>query len=458
MENNVVLITIDCLRADHLSCYGHKRETTPFIDSLANEGIRYENAYANGPFTSASFLSILASAYPLDFEKMLPVSKNIPLLSKLLKKIKIRTAAVHSNPYLSTYYGYNQGWDYFEDFIHTKSRPKRRKRSSLKRDVKDLIKQLIPKKLRIIIKLFSGFHGPYENAEIITDNAINWLKKNKDSPFFLWLHYMDLHEPYFILNTNINRKYSKDLSFLSQIRVLDKNKKNINVIENVVNIYDDKLNYIDNNLERLFNFLKKENKLENTFLILTSDHGQEFFEHGNFGHAARFYNEILHIPLVLYGPSIEKNVNGDLVSQLDIAPTILHFFNLQAPREYQGHNLLSRGEYKNDFIISETLHNEKGVYIHNNEIFPGSFRTYALQTKEWKYIHKTKENNLYDFELYNLINDPREQKNLAHKETEKLKEFQSKVEAHILDQRKSKSTEREKLNKKINELRNLGKL
>ena len=452
---NVILITIDCLRADYLSCYGYKRKTTPFIDFLAREGLCFENAFANGPFTAASFLSILASAYPLDFKDQLPLPEDAILISEILKNKGIKTAAIHSNPYLSSFYGYNRGWDYFRDFLHVNSKNGIEKIQKGKK-IKYLIKKFLPKRvveLHFFLKhLLGKYKTGYENAETITNHAIQWLD-NKKSPFFLWLHYMDLHEPYSILNMNIKRKYSEDISRLSQMKLLAKQYIEQEDIKDIVNIYDDKLSYLDKYLEQLFYFLKNKGLLKNTIMILTSDHGQEFFDHGQFGHHARFYDEILHIPLILFGPEIKKQRNRNLVSHLDIAPTVLYFYNIPIPKEYRGHNLILN--HANDYIISEAAHNEKGVYIQSHKIFPSNFMTYAIRTKNWKYIHQEKE-----CELYDLRKDPKEEHNISNID-EKITNGFSKILEYHLTKRKNiyrGKKDKEEIRQKIKGIKALGKL
>ncbi|MFC2001651.1 sulfatase [Chloroflexota bacterium] len=428
MNRNVILITIDCLRADHLGCYGYGRETSPFLDQLAANGVTFQNAFANGPFTAAAFLSILASAYPLDFEHQTPLPKKAVLISETLKAKGIATAAIHSNPYLSAFYGYNRGWDYFEDFMY----PTIGKRgNTLGRVVPERVKGLYQ-----FLKLCLFGVKPFENAAAINTCAINWLNQNKDSSFFAWLHYMDIHEPYLVYSTGIRQKDSKNISRISQIKSLinsQKGKLTPEDLRNFVAIYDDKLRYIDEQLKSLVNFLKNNELLDNTLLIITSDHGQEFLDHGGFGHVARFYDELIHIPLILSGPEIAGHSDDSLVSQIDICPTILHFYGIPSPIEYQGCNLLENSD--REYIISEAAHNERGVYLEGNKIYPSEFRTYAIRTERWKYIGKYRNSNSIGSELYDLQNDPQEKIDIASTRQQVTREF-----AQILDYRLSKRT------------------
>jgi len=350
---NVILITIDCLRTDHVGCYGYSRNTTPFIDALASKGTVFTHFFANGPFTSAAFPAILSSSYALDNGKVISL-KGRTLVSEILQREGITTAGIHSNLYLSSQFGYDRGFDYFEDFLNNAK--SKRSPSGLKilaEKINDEINTILKKKnfipllqkkslLKNCILLRSI---PYSSAEEITKYAVKW-SNNISSSFFLWIHYMDLHEPYVILNTNIPQTYSKSLSRFSQSKVITPTKKST---YDIFNIYDDKLRYIDSQIQLLHTHIEKEKK--DTVMIISSDHGQEIFDHGNFGHRARYYEEILHIPLIISGPIIGKEVINRMYSQVDISPTILSFFTISPPPHYCGLSLFSESK---KMIISES--------------------------------------------------------------------------------------------------------
>lgn len=442
MTKNVILITIDCLRKDHLSCYDYERMTTPYIDYITSRGIKFENAFANGSFTVASFLSILSSAYPLDLKLQLPLSKDTTLISEILQKNGIKTAAIHSNPYLSDFYGYNRGWNYFKDFLDESSQ------GELKNTVKNKMKCFTPKKFQNFFnttKLFLIGVNAYENAEKVTNYAMDWVNENKNSSFFLWFHYMDLHEPYCLYNTNIKRKFSNNLSRLSEMNLL-KGDITIKNIKNIIDIYDDKLRYVDEQIKIFVSFLEKSSLMNNTLLIITSDHGQEFFDHSNYGHTARFYEEIIHIPLILSGPGIDRHITNNLVSQIDLPPTILNFFNIAKPEKYQGNDLLNNKN--SEFIISEVAHNENGVYIMNNKIYPSLFKIYAIRTKRWKFICKFDNKKCIGYELYDLLNDPKEEKTITNLKVIASRCFKI-LQLHLSKRKKLELKNKIKMDKKI---------
>ncbi len=439
---NVILLTIDCLRASNLNCYGYARETSKNIDLLAGRGRVFKNAYANGPFTCASFPSILASVYPLDAQRMLPLSPDVRILPQFLDGIK--TAGITSNPYLSSYYGFNRGWDFFEDFIKTKKTPKRQGK-----DVLGLLKKAIPPTLRAAVRTFTSTSNFYEDAGTITGLGIDWLAKNSESDFFMWLHYMDLHEPYKLLGTNIPQKYSANISINDQRKVLEL-KKEHKTLKNIVDIYDDKLLYVDQKIGELNEFLMESGLSERTTIILTADHGQEFYEHGRFGHSARFYNEILHIPLIICGPGVTPGIDNGLVMQIDIAPTILGLYNKQIPREFKGLNLF--GEDRHQYVLSETRHDKDGVYIKNNTFYEPNFETYAIQNLKWKFIYSLTNGALFSKEAYDLTSDPEEKINVCAYGCEWVHMLQTKLDEHRTQRIDS---ERGKINTSIKNITNL---
>lgn len=443
-QPSVVLITVDCLRAQNMSCYGYSRNTTPFIDSLAAQGVLYSNAFANGPFTAAAFPAILSSTYALDNGKNISLQGRT-FVGEIFQKEEIQTAGIHSNPYLSSQFGYNKGFDYFEDsFKRGYSKKSRSKMEILAGKINEEINDYLKKKKWIsllnaksLIKNFIAQRKiPFSSAEEITKCATEWIK-SISSPFFLWVHYMDLHEPYVIRNTGIPQIYSTSLSRLAQSRILRPKKQSR---KNIINVYDDKLKYIDTQVQFLLKTINKEKK--NTAVILTSDHGQEIFEHGDFGHRARYYEEILHIPLIVYGPMVKKGVVDSMHSQLDISPTLLSFFDISPPAQYRGSSLFSHSK---KVIISESSHNENGVYTVDN-ISPDSFyMSYACRTKTWKYIKQ------YGIEeLFNIENDPHEIKNVAGSHIDILRKFREILKNH---NKNRKLTEKNRISESIGKLK-----
>ena len=194
---NAILITIDALRADHLSCLGYHRKTTPQLDEIAKHGILFKNAISNGASTPTSFRPILTSTYHSMYNDDRYLSKYRLTIQEALKRHGYSTAAFHSNPYLSGYFGYNRGFDTFveiSDFkkgdlfkgIETKGFE-----SLFHKFLFEL--KLMKFKLKKLYKFSKG--EVYAKANTLNEKAIAWLKEHPEK-FFIWLHYMDVHTPY----------------------------------------------------------------------------------------------------------------------------------------------------------------------------------------------------------------------------------------------------------------------
>lgn len=457
-DKNVILITIDCLRFDHLGCYGYQKNISPFIDSLASEGIKYTNAFSNGPFTIASFPSILASIYPLDYGRIIPFPKTPKLMSETLQRSGVKTIGINSNPYLTKFYGYERGWDEFIDYI-TKDKSTKNEKIKTKDNIneKNRLLKNINKKIPSLIKeneyvrllshvinysLLNKSKKVHEDASIITKDAIEMIKKYKNDSFFMWIHFMDAHEPY------LEKPYHSSLTIAKT--KLKKEKKTISKKELKTlykQSYNKAISLIDKNIEKLVSHLKYINK--KTIIIITSDHGQQFWEHDSFGHYAHFFEELIHIPLIIYGENYKNKTREELVQLIDIPPTILSYFDIEPPKTYKGIRLDNKNK-KRDCIIIETYHDEN-FDVRNKKGDLPPLKTYALRTKKWKFIFGDNRRK-----LFNLISDPSEKKNLYHQEKVLTNYFQKILKDHIRKQKNLK--EKEDVKRKIEKLKYLKKI
>jgi arylsulfatase A-like enzyme len=447
---NVILITIDCLRADHLSCLGYSKETTPTLDNLATEGILFSQAISTGTSTPISFPGILASTYPqyrLEDHRWLPKDKL--LISEILKREGYKTAAFHSTPFLSSYYSYDHGFDVFYDsfiFEHAKISEKMMgKRYELYK--------VAALKAKFLFSMLTSSGTPYKKAEPINRRAIQWLKSNTDN-FFLWLHYMDTHPPYlppkkYLPKQIISRFGAKKVTrkmILSREKITDEELKSL------MHLYESSIRYVDQEISSFLNKLKKMGIYDSTFIIVTADHGEEFREHGKIGHGRprqKPYEELIHVPLIVRGPGLHRRIISDqVVSLLDIPPMILDLLDIPEEIKYQGKSLLPviRGEKRTEGVISESY------------VLGAKKKTISYRTPEWKFVMDEKGDECV---LYNLQSDPKEEKNLYEKERERAKEFESKIKEHIAKQEKmirGLKGNNEIIKKRIRELKRLGKI
>lgn len=419
---NILLITVDALRADHLGCMGYHRNTTPKIDELAKKGILFSQTIANGSGTPSAVPPILTSTYPLMYGGYEYLSKDRITIAEILKKSGYSTAAFHSNVYLSKFYGYGRGFDVFYDDLSIDLDESRyRKFRKFGRKFKTFHK-LCLNYLNGTIFAYrrNAWHLPYVSADIINKMTISWIKENKDSKFFTWVHYMDVHAPYMPPHEyvkEINKNISK-YQVLKANRYYDtanyKAKKISKMdVNNLIDLYDAGIKYMDSAIYSLINELEALGVLKETLVILTADHGEEFFEHGDLSHHSKLYDELIHVPLIMYSPEFitENKVIEDQVEHLDIAPTILDVLGVENYTNFVGDSLIP--------LIEGKKCEEKGVISETSDppnklkIVPHLKKT-SYRTKIWKYIHNESKKD----ELYNLLQDPKETINLVDNKKE----------------------------------------
>jgi arylsulfatase A-like enzyme len=415
MHENVILITVDCLRADHLGCMGYPKRTTPYLDALAAQGIVFTHAYSVGPVTPVSFLSLFTSTYPLMYEGYTTISDQRTTLAEVLTEHGYHTAAFHSNPYLSRYYRYERGFKTFHDSINFGTR-KKSKTVALIRKWKSVFNAL-----KRVHRTFKGKEQPHATADEINTKALSWIQSCTDK-FFVWVHYMDVHAPYIppeaYLVTPIKKR---EIDRLHETLFHTPHNLSEREVKTVVDLYDAEIRYVDHAIKRLLDCIGEE-RLRNTLVIITSDHGDEFGEHGEFLHGPKLYDELIHVPLIMWNPGLSQATITEVVSLLDISPTILDFLNIKPPDGFQGDSLFPVTDIKRSGVISEVSH-KKG---HKVEFDPEE-RQISYRTLRWKYIYR--ENGLC--ELYDLENDPSETTNVIDQEGEKADGLRSQIEQHI---------------------------
>lgn len=472
-RKNVLLITIDSLRADHVGCLGYHRETTPSIDNVAQTGFIFTQAIANAANTPTSFPSILTSSYPSMYGYQPHLSKARTTIAEVLRANGFNTAAFHSNPYLSRYYGYDRGFDTFEDFIFTKLGQRRKDIAATRNKIiKSMEPPFLPMRAYRFIKglanigleLLKPVYTPYERADIINEKAVSWLRQRTDN-FFLWIHYMDTHFPYQPRPEYLQQLQIKGIT-KSQMLKLRKQmaRKLLNRavqisdkdLRKLLDLYDGAIRHTDSAVGSLLRELKRLGVYHDTLVIVMADHGDEFNEHGDFGHRPKLYDELLRVPLIIKWPGMDDRiVIENQVQHLDIAPTILDFMGIEKPGNFQGTSLTALMEGKGrestglTGVISEIVHNKAQVPLDGK-----GKRLTSYRTQEWKYIIDEETGRS---ELYNLQNDPQEKENLVDKEPEKAAEFRSRITRHIQMEEKSEealiTAEGRRIRQKIKDLR-----
>lgn len=471
---NILLITIDSLRSDHVGCYGYFKSTTPNIDELASKGTLFLQAVANGGSTPDAFPSLLASALPpLTSNEYRTIIRHHTPIAEVLRQAGYHTAAFHSNPYLTRIDGYDKGIDSFNDHLARGSGDLART-WVLKAVISRLPFQWIRQYLARIdtsilsMSLLAG-HKPFVPAPQINKQAISWLKSHKDR-FFLWLHYMDTHHPYLPARKYLHQLGNPPISRWQMIRLYYKllrepDKISPDDAESLPDLYDACIRYLDENIGALLS--QMEDQLKNAIVILTADHGDQFGEHGNFGHQLSLYEGTVRVPLIIAGPGISAgNMVAGPVSHLDIAPTLIDLLGMNKIVSFYGESILpllmKRGSKKNKAAISTlTVPGAAGTL----STFGLQRRLIAYRTPVWKYIRTEGYSNgssevLLSEEIYNLKDDPGETTNLNGLQTDEVRRFRRGAIKSVSQFKKDKlvqatNVERQRIKQKAKELSKL---
>ncbi|MBP7147823.1 MAG: sulfatase [Acidobacteria bacterium] len=330
---DIVLVSIDSLRADHVGCYGYGRPTTPTIDGLAAQGARFENAVSTTSWTLPAHASLFTGLYSDTHgvvDNGLALSANITTLTEALKGAGYHTAGFFGGPYLMPEFGFGQGFDTYECCM-SQFQP-----GQFHSEDDD----------RVGIQSFADITGP-----LTLEKTKAWIDKLDSRPFFLFVHMWDVHYDY-IPPPEYARMFDPDYTGTLDGRRLLGNKA-IRAgmpqrdLEHLVALYDGEIRYTDDNLARILTELDRAGRLDSALVVVTADHGDEFFEHGQKGHQKTLYDEVLKVPLVIRWPGkIQPRQVADQVRIIDIMPTVLSLAGVQLDSPMDGRDLgpLLRGE------------------------------------------------------------------------------------------------------------------
>jgi arylsulfatase A-like enzyme/Flp pilus assembly protein TadD len=281
---NVLLISIDTLRPDRLSCYDPRYLKTPRIDALASKGALFVRAFAHNPMTLPSHTNILSGVTPLSHgvheNSKAILGMNFVTLAEYLKENGYSTGGFIASPTLDSRFGLSQGFDVYDESYPSKTSP---------------------------------FFPPARIAGEVLRSAMGWLEQ-QNSPWFAFIHLWDPHDPY-APPPPFSETYKNDL-------------------------YSGEVAYVDSELGKLFDFLENRDGMKNTLIVLTGDHGEALGEHGELTHGYFAYNSTLWVPLIIAAPGIAAARVSDYVCHVDIFPTVCDVLGLEKPSFLQGLSLL----------------------------------------------------------------------------------------------------------------------
>jgi arylsulfatase A-like enzyme len=407
---NVIILLIDTLRKDHMSLYGYHRTTTPYLDKFAQDAQVFQNAITSCSWTSPAVASLFTGLYPsthgcVSFssegkEKIVDIlDDRLVTFAEILKKNGYLTGAFVASPWICKRLQFDAGFDVF-DPIAQKFKPR---------------------------------------AHEVNRKALEWISQNRDNPFFVYLHYMDVHGPYrppepydrFFSSDNVRSMSSEEterLNYLSDGREKDKNDLNF-----YIDRYDGEIRYCDHHIEKLIDRLNDYGLLENSIVVITADHGEAFFDHGFCDHGWSLYNEEIDIPLIIKFPEtkIPSHIDRSKVELVDIYSSILPHINCKLPYKTDGKNLFKRSGYKQG--DSRAVFSEEPS---NKMLGPPKI---AMMFDEFKAIYMVNKRKVT--ELYDLKKDYPENNNLVNIFKETNQEFEQK----IMSWQKERQKQRKKL-------------
>lgn len=375
MKKNIILVTLDCVRRDHLGCYGKEDIRTPCIDKIASKGVMVEKAYTHCPITGPAHYSLFTSTLPVTHQLRLngvEIKKKFTSMAQILSAHGYNSSAFTGAFVLDSRFGFARGFDHYDG-------------------------NMVGWGEKIILKMF-GYSKKWadmvipkfsRNADQVTASSVKWLKNKKDNkPFFLWLHYFDAHD-HFRLPLPLNLYYYRRRDYKRSVE------------------------YIDKNLGKLIKHLTKTGQMDNTIFVITSDHGEilgeyEYLGKKYRGHAPLAYELTLKVPLIFSGPGIRKS--GNMLKRtfrhIDLMPTIISMAGIDAIayKHIEGEDLSGflqedKGAGEEPYIYAETIH----------PTTKGEPEWRVMIKGKWKFVFKpqSKEEILYDLEK-----DPTEKQNV----------------------------------------------
>jgi len=440
-QKSIVLVTVDCLRADHVGFMGYSRPVTPFLDSLAAESFVFPAAIVAGAPTYYSFPAILASRYPLALGRdLLGLAAEEPTLASALRQAGYATAAFSAaNPYISSRFGYQQGFDTFSDFLDADPDEPSGEQVSDNGWASRLNRKLQRAKpaLGPLGAVYDELYFQYcqrvtpaagsldalrrfPSADVLVDRACEWLGSTGDRPFFLWLHLMDPHSPYYPKEAALALMLNDDAPVASRARYLNSywNRSDLGARrlarhrDDIIALYDAGIRWVDVQLARLVETLRLSGRWNHCILALTADHGEQFLEHGGRYHApSQLMEELIHVPLLLRVPECAKReVAKYPFSMLHLAPTLLDAAQVPIPSAFQGQSFWPRVSEGTEFdavAISECVAGCTNPFRPQNRLGP---RVLSVRESRYKLqLHfDPPEESLYDLEA-----DPGERAPLA---------------------------------------------
>jgi len=434
---HIFLITIDTLRADHLSCYGYPVKTTPFIDSMAKKGVIFKNAFSASATTCPSHASIMTGLYPSQHRVIANgyiLDDSYTTLADVLKENGFKTAAFTSTDRHFLASNINQGFEMYEEPLNT----------------------------------VETYGYKYRPARLTVNNAILCLDNiNSKNKLFMWIHLFDPHWPYHPPQKykNIIRKQLKKKDLKKFIKEADVNLEIFDnsfdkFYERILN-YDSEIRYVDEELKRFFGYIKSKGLYKNSLIIITGDHGEALGQHNWLQHATQIYQEEIHVPLIFHFGGIRRKivkVIDDPVENFDIFSTILDLLKIRSFKRKVSsislRKIIFESKKVREYVFTERqFYRKRKIYKKKlpfwEKVWEKGIKM-SIQNEHFKYIYRS----AFKDEFFNLEEDPYELKNIKDYNEKIALKYKRKILKILSNFKKTKAR---KVNKEIiKRLKSLG--
>jgi arylsulfatase A-like enzyme len=438
---NILFLLIDCLRKDHMSVYGYERDTTPTLDNLARQGVLFTEAIAPSSHTKTSTPSILTGLYPHHHHVLQigqALSPGLLLIPEVLREHGYRTCMLSANPIVSPQFGFDQGADLYYSprgsirqslfvghiihFLNRSGSPLKKKPG-----FSQLLKVLHVVSSGIERRLYgpSGGLSDYR-AEGLHRMLLSFLSRGSDRPYFAYVHYMEPHKPYhppgeygtlYDPHRTTDRVHRYPEIFRGKVLPFDVGPElPPEDLYNLVAQYDGEIRYCDDQIGHLLKQLLESGHLENTLIVVTADHGEEFYDHQGWGHGQSVFQELINVPLFFWWKDhiMAPTTVDQYVSLVDLAPTLHEAAAIDASPATDGRSLIRWVDQGDDLVVDVS---EGGRVI--SEFDWGGRSSAALIDGRWKYITAQKGSQQEEM-LFDLVADPEEMVDLSDRHPEQV--------------------------------------
>jgi arylsulfatase A-like enzyme len=415
---NVLMIVVDTLRADHMSLQGYERNTDPNLTRIAGEGIMFENAYSTSSWTLTSHASLFTGRWPYEHKADggRSLDDTYPTIAEALSARGYRTGAFNGNfETVTKHWGFARGFTHFEDYYRT---------------VPQLLVSSVYGRFMEYYVMHKVFGMDYKIdrrwAPEINQSALDWIDQDSRHPFYVFVNYFDVHAPYISPDRGMfsNIPNPGGLVNTDWTTADIYNPKTPEQVQGEIDAYDGGIYYTDQQIQNLLDELDQRGVLDNTIVIITSDHGEMFGEHGLWEHHNSLYKPVIHVPLIIWDPgTVPQGIRiPTAVSNVSLPVTVLDILGYKDQMDFPGPSLVDLWTNPNSAAqwpdpIAEMA---ESSWVNPNHLSINGDMVSVI-SDDWQYI----EHEINGVELYDMNNDPDQLDNLAKENPTVLNELKN---------------------------------